>query len=357
VHTTVFSHIVQKRLSRENENVATEALAYILGYSKEARTGMMKLLRGVVPEMPDLRFQTQETEGNDRPDMWGYDKAEPRVFIENKFWANLTENQPVSYLKRLDTYRQPTLLLVVVPDARELTLWRQLSRRLKDAGISTIERGDVADIVSSVSTDKGPVLALTSWTRLISVLERETMDDQRARSDLLQLRSLCKAADTDVPISSTDVSDQRTPALILQLSSVVQASVDLAENRGVLYKGRFKPQADWERIGRYARFSDDQGVGVWVGIHFGLWKSYGETPLWAVFSGSEWGRAREVRALLEPWAAEKGIRVSSHDGDSFVVALDIAFGQEKDQVVRGIADRLDELAHVVSKLRPKSSGA
>lgn len=353
---TVFSHIIQKRLSRENENVATEALAYVIGYSKEARNGMMKLLRGVVPDIPELRFQTQQTEGSDRPDMWGYDKAEPRVFVENKFWASLTENQPVSYLKRLATYSQPTLLLVVVPDAREQTLWRELSRRLKDADISAGERDDVPDIVHSVSTDKGPVLALTSWTRLISALERETVDDQRARSDLLQLRALCKAADTDVPISSTDVSDQRTPALILQLSSIVQASVDLAENRGTLYKGRLKPQADWARIGRYAAFSDERGVGVWLGIHFGLWKSYGETPLWTVFSPSKWGRAREVRALLEPWAAEKGILVASQDDDCFVVALDIAFGQEKDQVVRGIADRLKEIAGVVSKLQSKPSG-
>ena len=98
---TVFSHIVQKRLSRENENVATEALAYILGYSKPARNGMIKLLQGVVPEMPELRFQTQQTEANSRPDMWGYFENEPRVFIENKFWANLTENQPVAYIEIL----------------------------------------------------------------------------------------------------------------------------------------------------------------------------------------------------------------------------------------------------------------
>jgi len=55
----VFSHIVQKRLSRENENIATEALAYFLSHSKGARRGMMRLLREVVPEMPDLLSRTQ----------------------------------------------------------------------------------------------------------------------------------------------------------------------------------------------------------------------------------------------------------------------------------------------------------
>src|ERR1035441_823681 len=116
---TVFSHIVQKRLSRENENVATEALAYILGYSEAARNGMMKLLRGVA-KMPELRFRTQQTEVsshpdmrgcqtevNSRPDMHGCDNdGIPRVFVENKFWAGLTKNQPVSYLRALAIRKQ-----------------------------------------------------------------------------------------------------------------------------------------------------------------------------------------------------------------------------------------------------------
>src|ERR1035437_3816743 len=285
--STVFSHIVQKRLSRENENVATEALSYILGYSQAARNGMMKLLRGVVPELPDLRFQTQQTVGKSRPDMWGYDKTDPRVYVENKFWAALTENQPVSYIEQLAKYTQPTILLVVVPDAREQMSWRELSRKLKDAGISAEGRDDASGIVYSVSTNKGPILALTSWKKLIDALELEAVDDQAARSDLVQLRALCKAADTDVPISAEEVSDQRTPAFVLQLSSIVKEATEKAISAHALHKGRLKPQADWERIGRYARFSNEQGVGVWFGIHFGLWKLYGETPLWAVFSGTD----------------------------------------------------------------------
>src|ERR1035437_4956414 len=349
--STVFSHIVQKRLSRENENVATEALSYILGYSQAARNGMMKLLRGVVPELPDLRFQTQQTEGKSRPDMWGYDKTDPRVYVENKFWAALTENQPVSYIEQLAKYTQPTILLVVVPDAREQMSWRELSRKLKDAGISAEGRDDASGIVYSVSTNKGPILALTSWKKLIDALELEAVDDPAARSDLVQLRALCKAADTDVPISAEEVSDQRTPAFVLQLSSIVKEATEKAISAHALHKGRLKPQADWERIGRYARFSNEQGVGVWFGIHFGLWKLYGETPLWAVFSGTDWGRSHEVRPLLEPWATQNGVFTASED-DNFLVAINIEFGEEKDQVTNAIAERLKEIAGVLSILKP-----
>jgi hypothetical protein len=121
---TVFSHIVQKRFSQMNEDVATDALAFILNSSETARNGMLKLLRGIVPILPALRFQSQQTEGSIRPDLWGFDETEPHVYIENKFWAGLTDNQPISYLRQLAEYPQPTLLLVVVPDAREQTMWR-----------------------------------------------------------------------------------------------------------------------------------------------------------------------------------------------------------------------------------------
>ncbi len=44
--TTVFSHAIQKRFSSVNEDVATDALAYILESSPAARRGMQNLIAG-----------------------------------------------------------------------------------------------------------------------------------------------------------------------------------------------------------------------------------------------------------------------------------------------------------------------
>lgn len=63
---TIFSYIIQKRFSRVNEDVATDALAYVLETSESARRGIMKLLRGIVPSLPSLLFRTQEMEGTIR---------------------------------------------------------------------------------------------------------------------------------------------------------------------------------------------------------------------------------------------------------------------------------------------------
>lgn len=349
---TVFSHIIQKRFSHVNEDVATDALAFILHSSESARTGMMKLLRGIAPDLPLLRFRTQQVEGSGRPDMCGIDETGPRVFVENKFWAGLTEHQPVSYLKQLTKYAQPTILLVIVPEAREQSAWRELIRRLEHR-ISATD-GDVpAGVVCSTATENGPILALTSWRKLLSALELEVSDDHNARSDLLQLRSLCEAADSEafIPISLSEVTDQRAPAFILQLSSIIQASVDLAVTEGVLSIKGLMPSSSWERIGRYASFPGAQGVGMWFGIHLDLWKKHGGTPLWLLFTQSKWSRAHEVRSLTEPWASKEGIFTTWENND-FGVAVDIQVGEERDQVVRVIVDRLKGIAGALSTLEP-----
>ena len=349
---TVFSYIVQKRFSQEYENIATEALAFILQSDESARAGLMKLLRGIAPGLPSLIFRTQQTDGNARPDMWGFDGTVARVFIENKFWAGLTENQPVTYLQLLAKQPQPTVLLVVVPAAREETIWRELLRRLRDANISVSSRDTSAAIVRSGETALGPVLALMSWEKLLSTIEME-LADEAAKNDLRQLRALCDAADSQAfkPISSTELTDQRTPAFILQLRDIVEMAVDLAVTEGILSKEGLKPQSDWTRIGRYVWVSSQAGACAWFGTHFELWRDHGGTPLWLAFYESSYGRAVEVRGLLEPWGARKGVLSANHK-NHFVFAINLLTGEEKEQVVRFVVDQLKEIAGVLSDLKP-----
>jgi hypothetical protein len=58
--------------------------------------------------------------------------------------------------------------------------------------------------------------------------------------------------------------------------------------------------------------------------------------------------------LLEPWAAkkEKGVVLASAEDNHLAVAIDCPLGQEKEVVVRGIVDRLKEIATVLSVLKP-----
>ena len=202
---TVFSHIVQTtHLSQESENVATTALCFILNERPEARTGFLKLLDGVLStKLTNLNFKTQQSEENttqsdsaepsgenakkqhgkeqSRPDMVGYDESEnaPIVYIENKFLAGLTDNQPVSYLKNLAKQPHPTMLLVVVPDRRSEEVWGEMMRRLTKEKIPTAEevapKGIIHCAKISLNSHEQKI-ALTSWGNLIASLKDTSSD-------------------------------------------------------------------------------------------------------------------------------------------------------------------------------------
>lgn len=346
--------------------MATEALAYLVESSNSVRHGMMKLLRGLV-DVPDLRFKTQQAvqkeNGSIRPDMWGFDLTAPRVFVENKFWAGLTDNQPVPYLRQLAICPQPSILLVVAPAAREHTLWRELQRRLHENDIAFSEHGAAAGVFSSVATQLGPILALTSWANVLSALEHETVDEPSVRADLVQLRALCDAADSDAftPVSGEELSNQRIPALLLQLSAVVKTAVELAVSREILDLGGTTQQSSSERIGRYSYFGGhvegNERPGAWLGIHLRLWKKHGATPLWAVFHSTKWGQASMAEALLAQWASDNNVPTFNDEDGSFVVALEIPAREEKSVVVETIVNRLQQMRDCLNSRRDQKTPA
>ncbi len=349
---TVFSHIIQRRLSNEKENIATDALAFIIQSSEEARNGLMKVLKGMEPDLSDLWFKTQQSEGNVRPDIWGMEDGELRVLIENKFWAGLTENQPVEYLRILEKREKTGILLIVVPESRQETIWREMKDRLVKAGISFNEKNSSQGIYRTIETGIGPILAITSWKKVLSAIQLELTDKPKTMNDLQQLRALCDAANSDafVPISSSELTNQRFPDFILQLNTIVDRSVQLAITEGFLSTEGLQTTFYWDRIGQYVSFPKGDGVGARFGIHFELWREYGGTPLWIEFSDTDWGRAHEVRPILEPWAHERDIFTSMED-DRFVMGLDLLTNEEKNTVVQDVVKKMKDISDQLAKLK------
>jgi hypothetical protein len=124
----LFGHLVS-RFSTHPENLATEALAFIVSRSATMREELRNLFGRTGKELPPLaRFRSQagDEQGN-IPDLIGLDTTgAERLFIENKFWAGLTENQPAGYLERLPA-KGGGLLVFIVPSRRFAIVWNELA--------------------------------------------------------------------------------------------------------------------------------------------------------------------------------------------------------------------------------------
>ena len=357
--STVFSHIVQKHLSQSYENVSTDALAFVLSTVPNARAGLMRLLHSIAPHLPDLTFKTQLSEDTSRPDMWGMDKDKAHVFLENKFWAGLTGNQPVKYLKILSESDPEGVLLFIAPREREDSLWRELMRRLDAEGVGVEPLEKAAGVARAAKTQIGPVIALTSWDSLLSLIELAIAGDPEGIANIVQLRSLCAAADGEAftPLRPEETSDQRIPALILEIGRVVQDACALAAEEGSIRIDGLRPSASWDSIGRYVKFACaggyEGGFGAFFGVDFKAWKSHGITPLWLCFATEsadyDWRRGEDARAAIQNEAWQHKI-FTAMESKEFVVAISIPTGEELESVKRAVASQLRFVAGLLARV-------
>lgn len=182
------------RFSTHPENLATEALNYILGASVPARHALLSLLAEIEPGLPrDLAFETRVGgEGEARPDLVGRHSELGRALIlEAKFWAGLTAHQPVTYLRRLRRER-PAVLAILAPGLRFRTLWGELTARCAEAGIAVADRVEKAPEIWFADAGSAATLVLMSWRVLLDTLRRalEMHHESGLLSDVIQLAGL-----------------------------------------------------------------------------------------------------------------------------------------------------------------------
>ena len=113
------------RIGASPEPAATQALAYILRSSEDVGKAFATLVSqtGVTPVQTG-RIAAEERYGDCIPDLTITDTADAvRIFVENKFWAGLTEAQPGAYLNELPA---EGVLLFIVPHRRIPSVWGEL---------------------------------------------------------------------------------------------------------------------------------------------------------------------------------------------------------------------------------------
>ncbi|TAK27422.1 MAG: hypothetical protein EPO40_17540 [Myxococcaceae bacterium] len=339
---TVLAHLAAS--IAQKENLATEALAFILNRSAPAREALRQRLAAAVGEVPTLgRILTQQAVSDEgRPDVVLYNQAGQKVgFIEAKFWAALTPAQPVDYLQQLPKAGSGVLLLLA-PERRLPSLRADVLDRCTAAKLPLVDRGPMA-------FDVGPNrLALMSWSSLLASMRDAVAEDRATTSDVAQLTGLCARCEAEgfIPLTREDLDDLRVPRLVLQFANLVNAIVDTGVAAGVVSVKGLKATHFQHATGRYVEFAR---AGAWLGLNHTHWSRRGRSPLWIRFSQDDWGRADALRTLLRPWMSMDPPRAWGDDEDGAVrVPLRLRTGVEQDAVVADVLEQLRELDGLMS---------
>jgi len=353
---------LSSRLADHPENIAVEALAFILTGSPAMREAFNSTLQSLGLDLPAiLSFQAQAT-GPDatRPDLAGYGAdGKEHVLVEAKFWAGLTEQQPVAYLDRLSATPSGNAALVVIAPALRLeSLWAELLHlcSLSDHYPQLRVLSTAGDVRAAHVAER-VTLVLMTWRQVLgALLGRASADgDTSVASDVLQLQSLAEQMDAEafLPVRSIEMG-QDLPRRIVGLTSLVDDVVTRAVANGVLRVDGLRATPRSMGYGRYVWIGK---TGAWLGVSFEWWARYRQTPLWLQIQS--WPGDPESIVLKRVRLTELEHAMPPRliaDSGALLVPLFLPIGVERDAVVADLLSQIDQVASLESRTSPSQIG-
>ena len=342
---SLLAYLVPRIASNGAEPAATQALAYLLNASPDLAQAFINVVaRTGVPVFPPGRIAAEEQHGDSAPDLTIRDTdGVIRVLVENKFWAGLTEAQPVAYLDALPRDAAPSVLVFVAPHQRIYGLWHALKEKCRRNAVELASESSV-DAMTWARTDSR-ILAITSWKHVLEAMERAAVagGHSELQQDIAQLRGLTDEMNAAefLPLREDEVTDIDVPWRLINYSGLIEDIVGRLVTDGVADTKGVRPAHGYTTAGRYlnmhAKFQ------LWLGVHLDAWCASGITPIWwrqnanSGYSGIK-GRLRQAAELFD----------EAEDADGHLwIPIRLKTGVERDSVIedaaqqmRGVADKL-----------------
>ncbi|MDE0282028.1 MAG: hypothetical protein OXN16_13290 [Gammaproteobacteria bacterium] len=349
---SVLAHVVLNG-PMGSEPAATQAFAHILDSSPDIARAFL----GILSEA-EIRFEpgliqpeSGSEDGDGRPDLTIQDQdGQVRLYVENKFWAGLTPDQPVGYLKGLPE-DPPAALLFIVPRQRVTTVWNALKLSCVEANLEWQDCTDDS-VTHAVTWSRvgRKTLLITSWGHVLDRLldAASSGEHDRIRRDILQLRDLTDSEDSKafLPIRPDEVTDQKTARRLVNYCNLIGKVLDKLSNDESDVIRKLGHGSYTHGIGRYLKAHDR--FEAWLGIPFDVWPDAGITPLWWRSSSNYpssgvLGHLQIIRGHFN--------EAQYHEGTgNLFIPIRLQTGVEEDWVaqeaaeqIRGIADKLQEL--------------
>ena len=317
---SLLSHIASKFIS-EYENVANSSISYLLNKYPSAREALKKALN--INDIPIYYTTELSTKDNGRPDITGRDMSGNKtVIIEGKFWANLTDNQPMNYLKELKNNGK---LLFLVP-----------SKRIESLKI---------DIKNRINGNDNRIV-IYSWNSFLSLVETENnkVNDNQLSSDLTQLKELCQKMDKEgmPPLSMSDLDPMRG-RLFYQFTDLIDECNFIIRQWD---KGDFKGLKTVGSKNGYGFYFKAFEFGCKLEFSSYDWFSKdSNTPIWLYIQDKNWRKSEKIYHFLNNFDSEN----SYNDKDYSAYGIVLKTGMDKSEIISYITGKVKEILTFLHK--------
>ena len=345
---SVLAHLVTSM----GEPGATQALAYILNQQSGIVQAFVNLL-GAADIRFEPRHRVESERGDDggripgRPDMKIYPAdgdGNPRVLVENKFWAGLTDAQPVEYLKMLPEDVSSGLLFIV-PRDRVKQMWNVLKTRCHNASLHLGQESPEGARVRWVPVGTKTML-ITDWQNVLDTLEGAA-DGPEIRGDIFQLRRLVETLE-DLQafraLRSDEVTNAEAAQRMINYIGLIDSICNRLAEADIAYGGNAQGSFTDQGFYRSLRWPNGEGRTVgWLALLFSVWRSSGGiTPLWLWMSSGN----RLPKGFDELENLFEGVHVWGNGGNKFI-PIRLKLGVEQGRVVE---DAVQQIRAVFEKL-------
>lgn len=346
---SVLAHVVLGG-PQQGEPAATQALTYILSRNSELAKAFIGMLGGGNMEFEPGRIKAEVGSEGSRPDLTIHDTdGHVRVFVENKFWASLTEAQPLSYLRTLPE-KPESALVFVVPEKRVATVWQELKERCKSEGM------ELEDLVKSGPVQSARVggnrMLITNWDFVLNkLLDTACSMDDEIQHDIRQLLGLVNRVDSSeafLPLRDENVDDRETARRLVNFIDLIYPIVERLKQDGIADTQGLHATNSTYYSGRYFRMYDR--FPLLLVIELKIWREHGVSPLWL----GSW--IKEPQRNMENLENARGAFPDDvKSGDYRYFPIRLKSGVDRDRVIDDAIRQIREIVDHCREPAPQDS--
>lgn len=330
------------------EDIATLALQYLLVQSSVLNKVFTKRIADAlnIETEETLQYSTQVTgEDNERPDMVGADSDGKEHFLcEMKFYAGLTDNQPLGYLKRLEENGGKGLIFVC-PKSRKEVLWYELKKICEKA-----EKSILSITENCVSVD-GINMAIITWTEIISFLMNTAeASAEHLIADIKQLKGYCDQIDSEafIPFKSEELTAENAKRIrrfyevIDKVTNLLLCDETIKANKNGL---RYTPTGDGYISYIYV---NDYAIAICYDTYFWADSETKDTPFWLFIKKvveGKWKQTEDIVSQLKKYPES----VKTEYASVIYLALDVLTHATEDEVCKDIKKQILNYINEIDK--------